>query len=1163
MEGGGIGTGVKTRVRNLRPGLIMIKGAVDFANYHKCDKAQKQAAHGAAKFVKDFLIYEPIGKASNDKRATTETPFQPFGRVPYREQALMEYHLRCFVGRDDAIRVVKDLVALPQGGYLLLEGPVGFGKTALITTLIQLGEGGKIHPAASCLYFFISQQRDRHTAKPFLEALNQQLVEVLRLEQPIAVLLPELQRQWLNLWEKAGQAASDRNKLVFLIDGLDEMAIDGGSIADHLPSSLPPHVYLVVTSRPSPVLFSRMPDHHLLRSAKVHRLDRFGSKEVRELLALMGDRVQRKDTFIDQVLKVTKGEPLYLRFLCEDIAVWGEKAQEMLSQMSEGVEKYFRLQFTFLRSQVQGRPYEKTVFDILGLLVLAKAALTEEDLAGALGTEKRAVKSGIEQIRRFLLGEGSYELMHPQFMKVADDWFGEDEKRGYLKTLLTYCARWQEQRSEYALRYYAAHLVEAGLVEQFHDLLNTPFVQFKARQSYSDIVDDLNRGIQAAKKAGNEALPKAVKYLLILAGMRSQANLLSIKIFPAMAKLGQGRRAAGFINLIVDPLNKNSAWTEILKETFDPRSARDLRQMEQMLELIDDSYFRSEALAAVAEIMGRSDPEEAKRLLRRSLEEASRIGGPLATTQKLLSIAQKAFSIEPALTTEALERALEFTKGHRIVNEFGVRSLMLIASVFEQVVPGKGEDIIRETLDEVHKKEEEQGKCRCLAAMAEGLKDSKPEIALGLLELNLDLIKQVEQRYHRAVTEHPEAAAVILKTLRADKSSMLMSTAIAMSYFNLDRAVELADSIEDELTKAFAYLEIAPIVAKANPDWSLNVISKLSEQFRRRSEWLTLENLQPECLRRIVRARIESGWDEVTVSTVRKVISIAKTFLFLENREVALAAIAYEVATTDPGLSRSLVNAVLRDTSWKRLPQQQLSQEGKDLTLMEPSPDNDISYEPAEVDVLIDQVLQRLPVKWDDEYAVSHALDVLSMAKARFSIARGMLLSSSIYLKVVKNILAYILQKVESMPGNRRMKSLLVILRTVGFAPGTKSTFITMNDRQWAIDYLEQALRLTREFYEGFYDEQARFRCVAKYQILEQLSILRASDPEEWWAFAWRIVDEEAQWGSDDLISAVNALAPSLELLAGSATCQQIIGGLEEVDAFFKQLNEEVWEGHP
>lgn len=72
MEGGGLGIGVKTQPRDLRPGFIMLKGGVDFANYHKNDAAQKQAAHDAAQFVWDFLIYGPIGKTLEDQQVTTD-----------------------------------------------------------------------------------------------------------------------------------------------------------------------------------------------------------------------------------------------------------------------------------------------------------------------------------------------------------------------------------------------------------------------------------------------------------------------------------------------------------------------------------------------------------------------------------------------------------------------------------------------------------------------------------------------------------------------------------------------------------------------------------------------------------------------------------------------------------------------------------------------------------------------------------------------------------------------------------------------------------------------------------------------------------------------------------------------------------------------------------
>jgi len=69
MEGGGLAVGVKTQPSRLRPGFLMIKGAVDFANYHKNDAAQRKAAGLAAKFARDFLAYGPIASRSRDQRA--------------------------------------------------------------------------------------------------------------------------------------------------------------------------------------------------------------------------------------------------------------------------------------------------------------------------------------------------------------------------------------------------------------------------------------------------------------------------------------------------------------------------------------------------------------------------------------------------------------------------------------------------------------------------------------------------------------------------------------------------------------------------------------------------------------------------------------------------------------------------------------------------------------------------------------------------------------------------------------------------------------------------------------------------------------------------------------------------------------------------------------
>jgi len=76
MEGGGVAAAARTQhVRN-RPGIIVIKGAVDFASYFKNDAARRRASVGAAKFVREFLVDGPIG-VDRRRRGRTAGTLQP------------------------------------------------------------------------------------------------------------------------------------------------------------------------------------------------------------------------------------------------------------------------------------------------------------------------------------------------------------------------------------------------------------------------------------------------------------------------------------------------------------------------------------------------------------------------------------------------------------------------------------------------------------------------------------------------------------------------------------------------------------------------------------------------------------------------------------------------------------------------------------------------------------------------------------------------------------------------------------------------------------------------------------------------------------------------------------------------------------------------------
>jgi len=64
MEGGGLATAIDELPQSLRPGFLLMKGAVDWGNYHKDDRIQQKTALAVARFVEEFLVSEPVATLS-------------------------------------------------------------------------------------------------------------------------------------------------------------------------------------------------------------------------------------------------------------------------------------------------------------------------------------------------------------------------------------------------------------------------------------------------------------------------------------------------------------------------------------------------------------------------------------------------------------------------------------------------------------------------------------------------------------------------------------------------------------------------------------------------------------------------------------------------------------------------------------------------------------------------------------------------------------------------------------------------------------------------------------------------------------------------------------------------------------------------------------------
>ena len=125
MEGAGLAIAVSRRERSRRPSFVVVKGAVDYGNFHKSDAVRTATAAKVAAFLFRFLSQGWIPPIRGDFRPPAEESSQP----------------SALIGRgEDIARLLDELRREGLPATISIEGIGGIGKTALAKHLIDVVE---------------------------------------------------------------------------------------------------------------------------------------------------------------------------------------------------------------------------------------------------------------------------------------------------------------------------------------------------------------------------------------------------------------------------------------------------------------------------------------------------------------------------------------------------------------------------------------------------------------------------------------------------------------------------------------------------------------------------------------------------------------------------------------------------------------------------------------------------------------------------------------------------------------------------------------------------------------------------------------------------------------------------------------------------------------
>ena len=325
---------------------------------------------------------------------------------------LLDSHTALFSGREDEIRKITDFIRSGTGGYVFVEALSGYGKTSLLARLVAT------HPHFH--YHFVSQRYREGDSASF---------DPTRLRDLLQNLCEQLDPSWTppaSEWDLRADfnrliETPSRRQRVIVLDAIDEMGRHPNALLGVLPYRLPPGLVIVLSARTqgqrcylSEVGLSRAEMGLILPP-----LPGLNESAIADLLRLAGGSARRladDDAFVADLHLISAGDPFYLRFLAEDVAM-GILDRATIERTPSGLPAYLDNQFAQLAASAHLLQQQ----EIIALILASDQALSRYDLIQNVdGLNWLNFDSIVADIHRFLLVfDNKYSFCHDRIREYC------------------------------------------------------------------------------------------------------------------------------------------------------------------------------------------------------------------------------------------------------------------------------------------------------------------------------------------------------------------------------------------------------------------------------------------------------------------------------------------------------------------------------------------------------------------------------------------------------------------------------------------------------------------------------------------------------------------------------------------------------------------------
>lgn len=391
------------------------------------------------------------------------------------------FHLRTFAGREALLQQAASWIdRQTEGGYLLLLGPPGQGKSALMAELAR--REAQRHP---CLLHMVKSHRN---PLKFIPSLLSQAARFLQARFGAAAYqgdADDLRNALVSSLEAVRERAG---AVVWVLDALDELEASAERLT-FLPPTLPAGVRVVLSCRPDIPLVQAL--RARLRQLEEWPLPALSEDDLQPVLVqrLGAGVVASLEGRIDwrALFHRLQGNPLFLQRALDRItralAANAEDASAIdLAALPASLEAVFQDICNEVAERTGTRPATeegRQKARLLQILSLAREPLGLEQLAEILAADGRPL--GLEDCRdrlfemsQYLLevGDNRFKPWHQGLSDhVRDKVLGEPGCRQLEAVFCTWLRRPADRQGLYGLRHRVSHMLAAGVLDELAGLL--------------------------------------------------------------------------------------------------------------------------------------------------------------------------------------------------------------------------------------------------------------------------------------------------------------------------------------------------------------------------------------------------------------------------------------------------------------------------------------------------------------------------------------------------------------------------------------------------------------------------------------------------------------------------------------------------------------------